>query len=41
MARSHGVVIVSQRYWAYAGTDGTPSPDDEPGEAELEPGLQT
>jgi uncharacterized protein YqhQ len=23
MARSHGVVIVSQRYWAYAGTDGT------------------
>ncbi len=23
MARSHGVVIVSQRYWAYAGTDGS------------------
>jgi hypothetical protein len=23
MARSHGVVIVSQRYWAYAGVDGT------------------
>jgi uncharacterized protein YqhQ len=23
MARSHGVVIVSQRYWAYAGVDGS------------------
>jgi uncharacterized protein YqhQ len=23
MARSHGVVIVSQHYWAYAGTDGS------------------
>ena len=23
MARSHGVVIVSQRYWAYAGADGS------------------
>jgi uncharacterized protein YqhQ len=23
MARSHGVVIVSERYWAYAGTDGS------------------
>ena len=23
MARSHGVVIVSRRYWAYAGSDGT------------------
>src|SRR5690349_1371880 len=23
MARSHGVVIVSEHYWAYAGTDGS------------------
>src|SRR5947208_9467331 len=23
MARSHGVVIVSERYWAYAGVDGS------------------